>query len=162
MNLNKVILIGRISQQPNINQSKSGFSYTRFNIAISRDYQGNNKEKDSTDFIPLVAFGNTSIYVNRFFNKGDLISVVGSIQTMQYKNKNGDLTNSFSILVDQIKSLEPISVTQSRAERANNFSQQDGVNTKINQSNYEHNEHNNAEPTFESEESDDKPWELDL
>ena len=42
MNLNKVILIGRISQQPNINQSKSGFSYTRFNIAISRDYQGNN------------------------------------------------------------------------------------------------------------------------
>lgn len=159
MNLNKVILIGRISQQPNMNQSKSGFSYTRFNLAISREYanSSNNKERDTTDFIPLVAFGNTSIFVNRFFNKGDLVSVVGSIQSVQFTNKNGELTNSFSILVDQIKSLEPISVTQSRAER-----NQNQANTQIHHTSND--EVPNQEATFEAEEatSDDKPWELDL
>lgn len=160
MNLNKVILIGRISQQPNMNQSKSGFSYTRFNLAISREYanSSNKKERDTTDFIPLVAFGNTSIFVNRFFNKGDLVSVVGSIQSVQFTNKNGELTNSFSILVDQIKSLEPISVTQSRAER-----NQNQANTQIHHTSTEE-VVSNQEATFEAEEatSDDKPWELDL
>ena len=116
MNLNKVILIGRISQQPTSFQSKSGVNVTRFSLAISRDFQ---KNSEITDFIPLVAFDNTANFINRFFNKGDLVTVVGSLQSSQYTSKSGDLITSISVLIDQIKSLEPKSVTQARVEKGN-------------------------------------------
>ena len=164
MNLNKVVLIGRISQQLSPNQSRSGLSYTRFNLAITRDSQSNNANKEMTDFIPLVAFGNNSIFLNRFFHKGDLVSVVGSIQTSQYTNKNGDLVNSFSVVVDEIKSLEPMAITQQRAER-NQAGLAHGPNTQIGQTNMTK-INNPSQPSFQAEqpvEEDDGPsWELDL
>ena len=154
MNLNKVILIGRISQQPTSFQSKSGVSVTRFSLAISRDFQ---KNSEITDFIPLVAFDNTANFINRFFNKGDLVTVVGSLQSSQYTSKSGDLITSISVLIDQIKSLEPKSVTQARVEKGN-------LDTPLDEE--------QSAPTFYAEEKeknttkksdeDENPWELDF
>lgn len=171
MNLNKVILIGRISFQPTLTQSKSGFSYTRFNIAVNRDnFSSNSNKEEIVDFIPLVAFGNNASFINRFFNKGDLVSVVGTIQTSQYTNKNGDNVTSCSVMVDQIKSLEPLSITQQRALNKNNSNNNnfeyraDNSETTFGQQQSYNEIH---EPTFYKEEEkdqeqDDNPWELDL
>lgn len=122
MNLNKVILIGRISQQPIMNDSKSGLNYVRTSIAINRESFGQNKN-EITDFIPLVAFGNNANFISKYFNKGDLISVVGQIQMSSYTTKSGDVASSASIIVDQIKSLEPQQITQARRENMGNTQQ---------------------------------------
>lgn len=162
MNLNKVILIGRISQKPTISKSKSGFNYVRFNVAVSRDVQQNNDE--ITDFIPLVAFGNNASFIDRFFNKGDLVSIVGSIQMSQYTTKSGDSAVSSSVLIEQIKSLEPLSVTQERLEK-NSLNDDSNFELTINQSNVLQNETNKSsfnEEKTKKDEDNDNPWELDL
>ena len=97
MNLNKVILIGRLSQDIVMQESKSNINYVRTNLAITRDNQGRNSE-EITDFIPVVAFGNNATYMSRFFGKGDLVNIVGTIQSSQYTTKSGDIVSSLSIV----------------------------------------------------------------
>lgn len=162
MNLNKVIFIGRLSQDPVLYESKTGVNYVRSTLAITRDNQNKNNE-DITDFIPLVAFDNTANFVNNFFSKGDLVSITGSLQSSQYTSKSGDLVSTLNVLIEQIRSLEPRAVTQARAERKN---------TTIFNNNQNNNKENKNEQTttFYVEEKqttnnnleDDNPWELDF
>lgn len=166
MNLNKVILIGRVSQKPVMNQSKSGMQYARASLAVSRDSFGANKS-EVTDFISIVAFGNNATFFSKYFNKGDLISIVGSLQVSQYTTKNGDVVSSSSVVIDNIKSLEPMNVTQARAMNNPNDSTFEGNynaggSTKIDQPRQPKGDIN--EPTFYEEEKNDEdsPWELDI
>ena len=159
MNLNKVILIGRISQEIVPQESRTGISYVRFNLAINRDIQNRNNE-DVTDFIPLVAFDNTANFINRFFNRGDLVSVVGSLQSSQYTSKSGDNISSLSVLIDQIRSLEPRSVTQARAEKKNTISINTSSNPIVEEKPTFHEENSNNDAL--SNLDDDNPWELDF
>ena len=159
MNLNKVILIGRLSQDIVMQESKSNINYLRTNLAITRDNQGRNSE-EITDFIPVVAFGNNATYMSRFFGKGDLVNIVGTIQSSQYTTKSGDIVSSLSIVVEQIKSLEPRSITQARNSRKNSTIAHTGNESSINNLN---------QPTFYEEdqkneltEDDNNPWELDF
>ena len=159
MNLNKVILIGRLSQDIVMQESKSNINYVRTNLAITRDNQGRNSE-EITDFIPIVAFGNNATYMSRFFGKGDLVNIVGTIQSSQYTTKSGDIVSSLSIVVEQIKSLEPRSITQARNSRKNSTIAHTGNESSINNLN---------QPTFYEEdqkneltEDDNNPWELDF
>lgn len=159
MNLNKVILIGRLSQDIVMQESKSNINYVRTNLAITRDNQGRNSE-EITDFIPIVAFGNNATYMSRFFGKGDLVNIVGTIQSSQYTTKSGDIVSSLSIVVEQIKSLEPRSITQARNSRKNSTIAHTGNESSIN---------NLDQPTFYEEdqkneltEDDNNPWELDF
>ena len=159
MNLNKVILIGRLSQDIVMQESKSNINYVRTNLAITRDNQGWNSE-EITDFIPVVAFGNNATYMSRFFGKGDLVNIVGTIQSSQYTTKSGDIVSSLSIVVEQIKSLEPRSITQARNSRKNSTIAHTGNESSINNLN---------QPTFYEEdqkneltEDDNNPWELDF
>ena len=158
MNLNKVILIGRLSQDIVMQESKSNINYVRINLAITRDNQGRNSE-EITDFIPVVAFGNNATYMSRFFGKGDLVNIVGTIQSSQYTTKSGDIVSSLSIVVEQIKSLEPRSITQARNSRKNSTIAHTGNESSINNLN---------QPTFYEEdqkneltEDDNNHWELD-
>ena len=141
MNLNKVILIGRLSQDIVMQESKSNINYLRTNLAITRDNQGRNSE-EITDFIPVVAFGNNATYMSRFFGKGDLVNIVGTIQSSQYTTKSGDIVSSLSIVVEQIKSLEPRSITQARNSRKNSTIAHTGNESSINNLN---------QPTFYEE-----------
>lgn len=159
MNLNKVILIGRLSQDIVMQESKSNINYVRTNLAITRDNQGRNSE-EITDFIPVVAFGNNATYMSRFFGKGDLVNIVGTIQSSQYTTKSGDIVSSLSIVVEQIKSLEPRSITQARNSRKNSTIAHTGNESSINNLN---------QPTFYEEDQkneltddDNNPWELDF
>ena len=159
MNLNKVILIGRLSQDIVMQESKNNINYVRTNLAITRDNQGRNSE-EITDFIPVVAFGNNATYMSRFFGKGDLVNIVGTIQSSQYTTKSGDIVSSLSIVVEQIKSLEPRSITQARNSRKNSTIAHTGNESSINNLN---------QPTFYEEdqkneltEDDNNPWELDF
>lgn len=158
MNLNKVILIGRIASEINVSESKTGVTFARFSLAITRDNFSNDKD-EVTDFISIVAFRNNATFLSKYFNKGDLINIVGTLQTSQYTSKSGDIVSSMNVVVDQVKSLEPRSVTQARAER--NTTTIAHVANSENSSKATFYEEN-KEKDKSSNDDDDNPWELDF
>lgn len=84
LNLNKVILGGRMTADPELKQTPQGVSVTTFSIAVNR------KGKDAqTDFINCVAWRNTADFICRFFKKGSSICISGAIQVRSYEDKQG-------------------------------------------------------------------------
>ena len=77
--MNKAILMGRLTRDPELRQTHVGVDVVSFSIAINRRFQ-----KDQTDFINCVAWRQTAEFVAKWFQKGSMIAVVGSIQTRRY------------------------------------------------------------------------------
>ncbi|WP_297818745.1 single-stranded DNA-binding protein [uncultured Lactobacillus sp.] len=87
--INNVTLEGRLTKHPQLNTTGSGKSVVQFTIAVERSYKNPNGDRDA-DFINIVAWGKTAEFVNNFFNKGNGINLLGSIQTRTYDNQNGE------------------------------------------------------------------------
>ena len=85
--LNSVVLIGRLTADPEHKQTPSGISVTSFSIAVDRNYNGKDGNRQ-TDFINIVAWRNTADFICRHFSKGQMIAVEGSVQTRSYEDKN--------------------------------------------------------------------------
>ena len=94
--MNKVILLGRLTRDPELRTTPSGVSVTSFSIAVSRRFQ-----KDQTDFINCVAWRQTAEFVSKYFAKGSMISVVGSLQTGRYE-KDGQTHYTTDVVVDEV------------------------------------------------------------
>ncbi len=84
--INKVILMGRLTADPELRQTPNGISTCQFTVAVTRSYAGQNGERQS-DFITVVAWRQTAEFVCRHFNKGRLILVEGEIRTRTYDDK---------------------------------------------------------------------------
>lgn len=96
--LNKVILMGRLTTDPELKQTPNGISVLSFSIAVDRNYS---KAEKKTDFINLVAWRQTAEFIERYFTKGQIIAVEGSIQTRNYEDKTGAKRTAFEVVVDQ-------------------------------------------------------------
>ena len=96
--LNNVILMGRLTADPELRQTTSGISVARFNLAVDRNY---NKEKE-TDFIPVVVWRQTAEFVSKYFRKGSMIAVRGELHQTHYKDKNGNDRSSFEVVSDMV------------------------------------------------------------
>lgn len=97
--MNRVELIGRLTKKPELNYTNSNKALTRFNIAINRD-------KEHTDFIPVVVWEKQAENVCKYLDKGKLIAIEGTIQTGTYEDKDGNKRNSFDILAHRVEFLE--------------------------------------------------------
>lgn len=97
--LNKVILMGRLTADPEIKQTPNGISVLSFSIAVDRNYS---KEEKKTDFINLVAWRQAAEFIERYFTKGQMIAVEGSIQTRNYEDKTGAKRTAFEVLASQV------------------------------------------------------------
>ena len=86
--LNKAILVGRLTKDPELRSTASGVSVVSFSIAIARSYARQGEERQ-TDFINCVAFRNTADFISRYFAKGNMIAVDGSIQTRTWDDQEG-------------------------------------------------------------------------
>ncbi len=86
MAMNSVTLMGRLTANPELKTTSSGFNYCRFSVAVDRYSKGEDKK---TDFINCVAWAKTAEFIDRYFTKGEMIAVQGSIQTGSYTNKDG-------------------------------------------------------------------------
>ncbi len=86
--LNKAILVGRLTKDPELRSTASGVSVVSFTIAITRSYARQGEERQ-TDFINCVAFRNTADFISRYFAKGNMIAVDGSIQTRTWDDQEG-------------------------------------------------------------------------
>lgn len=84
--LNKVILMGRLTADPELRQTPSNISTCRFTVACDRRYSGQGQERQ-TDFITVVAWRQTAEFVSRYFSKGSMIIVEGNLRTGSYNDK---------------------------------------------------------------------------
>lgn len=95
--LNKVMLQGRLVVDPDLRSTPNGVSVTAFRIAVNRNYN-----RDLTDWIDIVAWRQTAEFVTRYFQKGSMIIVEGSIQTRNYEDKNGNKRTAVEVVADQV------------------------------------------------------------
>jgi single-strand DNA-binding protein len=104
LNLNKVILAGRLTAEPELKQTQSGISVLSFSIAVNRRYVKSNdgqQAQQQTDFINLVAWRQTAEFISRFFHKGSSICVTGSIQVRPWQDQQGQKRYTTEVVVDE-------------------------------------------------------------
>ncbi len=99
--LNDVSLMGRLTADPELRRTPNGVSVTTFNIAVERTYTPQGQEKQA-DFIDIVAWRNTAEFVCKYFSKGRLIALNGSIQTRPYEDKEGHKRKAFEVVADNV------------------------------------------------------------
>lgn len=95
--LNKAILNGRLTKTPELKQTNSGKNVCSFTIAVDR-----NRDREKTDFVPIVAWGKTAEFVNQWFGKGDLITIVGHIEVRSYEDKDGNKRTATEIIAEEV------------------------------------------------------------
>ncbi len=99
--LNSVCLMGRLVADPELRTTPSGVSVCSFRIAVDRNYQTKGQERQ-TDFINIVAWRATADFVSRYFHKGSMVVVQGSIRTENYTDKDGNKRSAFSVQADNV------------------------------------------------------------
>ena len=99
LNLNKVVLAGRLIADPELKQTQSGTSVLSFTLAVNRKRTG--EAEQQTDFINMVAWRKTAEFIANYFRKGHAICVSGSIQTRKWTTKDGKDQFSTEVVVDE-------------------------------------------------------------
>lgn len=97
---NKVILMGRIAKDLELQTTPSGVSVLSFSMAVDRAYQEKGKDRVS-DFFNIVAWRNTAEFISRFFSKGKMILIEGELQNRKYTDKNGNERQVTEIIAER-------------------------------------------------------------
>ena len=99
--LNKVVLMGRLTNDPEVRYSPSGVAVARFSLAVQRSYVKQGEERQ-TDFINITAFRSTAEFVGKWFAKGQLMVVVGSLQTRSWDDKDGNRRFATDVVAEEV------------------------------------------------------------
>lgn len=95
--INSVILMGRLTADPELRQTQNGRVVTSFTVAIDRRFQ-----RGQTDFINVVTWERTAEFVEKYFKKGAMIALRGSIQQHNYEDRNGNKRTAFEVIADEV------------------------------------------------------------
>lgn len=115
--MNKVFLIGNLTKAPESGKTEKDILFTRFSIAVNRDYKDQNGEK-ITDFFNVVAWRSLAELCLKYLGKGKKVCVIGSIENRSYTNKDGQKINTYDIKADEIEFLTPKSDSETPGEGA--------------------------------------------
>ncbi len=99
--LNCVTLMGRLVADPELRTTTTGKSVCTFRIAVERSFAKAGEQRQA-DFITIVAWESTANFVSRYFAKGSMIAVQGSIQTRSYEDNNGNKRTAFEVLAREV------------------------------------------------------------
>lgn len=99
LNLNKVILAGRLTAKPELKATPNGVSVTSFSVATDRRTAKDTPKK--TDFISCVAWRTTAEFITKYFDKGSAVCLVGNIQTRSWKDQNGNTRYATEVIADE-------------------------------------------------------------
>ena len=103
--LNVAVLTGRLVADPELRHTPNDIAVTSFTIAVNRRFSRNAEERQ-TDFIDIVAWRNTAEFVCKYFQKGQLIAIEGSIQTRSYQDKEGNKRKAFEVVANNVHFVE--------------------------------------------------------
>jgi len=99
--LNVVVLMGRLVADPELRHTPNDVSVTSFTLAVERSYVKSGTDRQA-DFIDVVAWRSTADFVCKYFRKGQLVAVQGSIQTRSYTDKEGNKRKAFEVVADHV------------------------------------------------------------
>ena len=100
--MNKVILMGRLTKDPEIRYTKGekGMAIARYTLAVDRRF-GRKDGEQTADFVPCVAFGKAAEFAEKYFHQGLKIAVTGRIQTGSYTNREGNKISTSDVIVEE-------------------------------------------------------------
>ena len=99
--LNHIVLMGRLTRDPELRHTGNGTAVASFSLAVDRDYKGQSGEKE-TDFIDIVAWRSTADFVSKFFTKGRMAVVEGRLQLRDWKDKDGNNRRSAEVVAENV------------------------------------------------------------
>lgn len=99
--LNRIIVMGRMTRDPELRRTNSGTAVASFTVAVDRDFKSQSGEK-GTDFIDVVVWRNTAEFVSKYFSKGRMAVVEGRLQLRDWTDKNGNKRRSAEIVADNV------------------------------------------------------------
>ena len=99
--LNKIIIMGRLTRDPELRRTGSGTAVTSFSLACDRDFKSQSGDKE-TDFIEVVAWKNTAEFVSKYFSKGRMAVVEGRLQIRDWTDKDGGKRRSAEVVADNV------------------------------------------------------------
>lgn len=99
--LNKIILMGRLTRDPELRRTPAGTAVTSFAIAVDRDFKSQSGEKE-TDFIEIVAWRNTAEFVSKYFTRGRMAVVEGRLQIRDWTDKDGSKRRTAEVVADNV------------------------------------------------------------
>ena len=102
--LNKVILIGHLTADPELQQTPSGVSVTSFSIGVSRRFAKG--EQAQSDFINIVAWRNTAEFITKYFQKGNAICICGQLQTRSWTAQDGSKRYATEVIAEEASFVE--------------------------------------------------------
>ena len=101
MSINNVTLLGRLTYSPELRSTPNGVSVLRFQVACDRNYQKDSQNRQA-DFIDCVAWRQTAEFISRYFHKGSMIAVEGTLQTSSYTDKDGNKRKQVEVMANNV------------------------------------------------------------
>lgn len=146
--MNQVNLVGRLTRDPQVNQTNAGIKYLRNSLAIERTYTSRGGQK-ITDFINFSIWRESAEYLSLYAKKGTLVSLSGSLQSSNYTDKDGKIVSAIEVLANNVSILESRTTIQNRSSQV--------YENKLNQSNSVKNDYQETHFLADNQEN----WDLD-
>ena len=99
--LNHIVLMGRLTRDPELRYTQSNVPVVTFSLAVDRGFRNANEGQQTVDFINIVAWRNTAEFVSKWFRKGQLVAVTGRIQVRSWKDKDGNNRTTTEVVADE-------------------------------------------------------------
>ena len=99
--LNHIVIMGRLTRDPELRRTGSGLAVANFSVAVERDFKSEAGEKE-TDFIDCVAWRNTAEFVSKYMKKGSMVAVSGRLQIRQWTDNDGNKRRTAEIVADNV------------------------------------------------------------
>ena len=100
--LNHIVIMGRLTRDPELRTTQAGVSVASFTVAVDRDFGGRDGGERQTDFIDCVAWRQTGEFVSRYFRKGSMIVVSGRLQSRKWQDREGNNRTNWEIQADNV------------------------------------------------------------
>ena len=124
--LNHIVIMGRLTREPELRTTQSGVNVASFTVAVDRDFAGRDGNERQTDFFDCSAWRSTGEFVSRYFHKGSMIVVSGRMQSRKFQDRDGNNRTAWDIQADNVY------FGESKRESDNTYSQ----SSYSNQNNY--------------------------
>ena len=149
--LNHIVIMGRLTRDPELRRTGSGIAVASFTVAVDRDFGGRDGGEKETDFIDCVAWRQTGEFVSKYFTKGSMIVVSGRLQIRNWNDKEGNKRRSAEVVADNVYFGES---RRSASENTGNYGGNTyggnsyGGNSYGNNNNYGSNSYNAPVPSY--------------
>ena len=121
--LNRIILMGRLTRDPELRQTQSGTAVASFSLAVDRDFADKSTGQRATDFIDIVTWRNTAEFVSKYFSKGRMVVVDGRLQIRDWEDSNGNKRRSAEVVAEHVYFGDSKREGTAPAQSAQNFTE---------------------------------------